>query len=315
MFLLNENSTVFEHADPYVVSDFVNQHVGPHCIRKPSAVGISASLHHRKYGDLDLCRISYGGVVRVTSPTLGSLYHLQIVLKGQCLWRQGSSEHFLASGELLFINPDDAIDLTYSHDCEKFILKLPVSLLQAVCAEHRWKIPEQGVRFARHLHHLGRMQNFIRLLGMICSEAEEGESTPQMQQHYARIVASKLLAQLSNNIDEQLLVPTGNTFDRLLQYIEENLLQDISIEQLSITAQMSPRSLYSLFERNLGCSPKYYVRERKLLSVYNRLTNSSCHRQGVTEIALDHGFLHLGRFSETYRKRFGELPSTTLKRR
>jgi AraC-like DNA-binding protein len=30
---------------------------------------------------------------------------------------------------------------------------------------------------------------------------------------------------------------------------------------------------------------------------------------------MDYGFLHLGRFSDSYRKQFGELPSDTLKRR
>jgi AraC-like DNA-binding protein len=34
----------------------------------------------------------------------------------------------------------------------------------------------------------------------------------------------------------------------------------------------------------------------------------------VTEVALDCGFTHLGRFSSEYRRRFGELPSQTLRR-
>ena len=35
----------------------------------------------------------------------------------------------------------------------------------------------------------------------------------------------------------------------------------------------------------------------------------------VTEIALDNGFTHLGRFSVNYRELFGESPSETLARR
>ena len=35
--LLNEKSRLFANADPYAVSDYVNQHVGSHCIRLPSS--------------------------------------------------------------------------------------------------------------------------------------------------------------------------------------------------------------------------------------------------------------------------------------
>jgi len=34
----------------------------------------------------------------------------------------------------------------------------------------------------------------------------------------------------------------------------------------------------------------------------------------VTQIAMNHGFFHLGRFSKVYRESFGERPSDTLRR-
>ncbi len=85
--LLSERSSVFHHADPYAVSDYVNQHVGQHCIGLSRTSHPQASLSHRKFAEFDLCRISYGGSVRVTSPALESIYHLQVLLNGNCLWR------------------------------------------------------------------------------------------------------------------------------------------------------------------------------------------------------------------------------------
>jgi AraC-like DNA-binding protein len=78
---------------------------------------------------------------------------------------------------------------------------------------------------------------------------------------------------------------------------------------------MSLRSLYGLFERNAQTTPKHYIRQKKLERVHACLRDPSSHVRNVTELAMDFGFLHLGRFSENYRKQFGELPSDTLKRR
>ncbi|MGH8440477.1 MAG: cupin domain-containing protein, partial [Pseudomonas sp.] len=170
--LLSERSCVFQRADPYAVSEYVNQHVGGHSLRLPRTGDLKASINHRKFASLDLCRLSYGGKARITSPALGSLYHLQILLKGHCQSSFRGNEHHYVPGELLLINPDDPVDLTYSADCEKFILKLPVSLLEQACLEQRWQLPEGGIRFNSARHVTGELEGFIGLLGLICEEAE-----------------------------------------------------------------------------------------------------------------------------------------------
>lgn len=130
---------------------------------------------------------------------------------------------------------------------------------------------------------------------------------------YERIVANKLLALLANNVLRVAPRPEeGAGFDRVRQFIEEHLTEDISLEQLMAVARVSERSLYTLFERQVGLSPRDYMRQRKLERVHAELQTATA--RSVTEVALDHGFLHLGRFSEVYRKRFGELPSQTWRR-
>ncbi len=195
--LLSERSRVFERADPYAVSGYVNRHVGTHCIRLPAAGRPQASLDHRTFASLDLCRISYGAAVRVTSPALESIFHLQILLRGHCLWRGGGQEHALAPGELLLINPDDPVDLTYSADCEKFIVKLPCALLEAICAEQRWSHPARGVRFLEHRYRLDQLEGFVGLLALVCREAESGERLARVDSHFEQILGSKLLTLLA----------------------------------------------------------------------------------------------------------------------
>ncbi|WP_300654426.1 AraC family transcriptional regulator [Pseudomonas sp.] len=312
--LLNEKSRIFLNADPYAVSDYVNQHVGAHCIRLPRSGRPEASLSHRTFGSLDLCRISYGGSVRVTSPALETIYHLQVLLQGHCLWRGRGEEHFFTPGELLLINPDDPVDLTYSDDCEKFIVKLPSTLLDRSCAENHWRRPADGIRFDAR-HDLSELDGFINLLGLVCDEAEGVQQIPQVQEQYTRIIATKLLGLLANNVSREELGESCPSFERIAQYIEDNLKQDIGLEQLAEVVRMSPRSLYALFERHAGTTPKHYIRNKKLEKVHACLSDPTARVRNITEVALDYGFLHLGRFSESYKSAFGELPSDTLRRR
>ncbi|MNN55626.1 Virulence regulon transcriptional activator VirF [compost metagenome] len=141
------------------------------------------------------------------------------------------------------------------------------------------------------------------------------DSLPRVQGHYSQIVASKLLTLMSTNIRRESLATPGACLERILDYIDRNLKLELAAETLAEQACMSVRSLYALFDRHLGTTPKQYVRQRKLERVHACLSDGSCAVRSVTELAMDYGFLHLGRFSETYRERFGQLPSQTFKQR
>lgn len=312
MNLLSERSRVFDRADAYAVSEYVNQHVGTHCIRLPARGRPAASINHRTFASLDLCRISYGGAVRVTSAALESSFHLQILLRGQCRSQVAGHNHIYVPGEMLLINPHDPVDLTYSADCEKFILKLPVPLLESVCLAQHWRVPSEGIRFQAARHDLTGLGSFLSLLGLVCQEAEgEANACDTAPGLYERIVASKLLNLLGNNLS-QAAIEVPCRLDAIRGYIDAHLTEEITVRQLMAAGRVSERSLYTLFERHLGIGPQDYIRRCKLEQVHAQLAGPAA--RSVTEVALDYGFSHLGRFAQAYRQRFGELPSHTWKR-
>ena len=159
------------------------------------------------------------------------------------------------------------------------------------------------------------LEGFVNLLAMICQEAESTEQIPRVQEHYTQIIVSKMLSLMKTNVSRAGLGSQTACFERITDYIERNLKQDICSEELARQASMSLRSLYGLFERYAATTPKNYIRQKKLERVNACLSDPTCTVRNVTELAMDYGFLHLGRFSESYRKQFGELPSDTLKRR
>ncbi len=313
---LREKSTVYSAADPFAVSEYVNEHVGSHDLRLQKRGDTStAGLAHRKFGGIDLCRLSYGRQARVVSEGLGDIYHLQFILQGHCEYVMRKESHSFSAGQLLVINPDDPIDLTYSDDCEKFIVRLPTSILQESCLENRWLRPLDGIRFAPIPYRFQELESLLYLLTLICQEAEGGMISPQLLGHYNRVIASKLMTMLQHNVSLEAPSLTTMSFERLEQYIEANIKQDISVEELAKQARMSTRSLYLLFEKHVKTTPKNYIRQKKLEAVYRSLMDPACRIANITAVALDYGFTHLGRFSESYREAFGLLPSESLKER
>ncbi len=101
--------------------------------------------------------------------------------------------------------------------------------------------------------------------------------------------------------------------ERARDYIEAHADQAIRIESLCEHAGTTLRTLERIFTRELGVTPQQYVKARRLNAVRRRLIDAD-RDQGlkVTDVALDHGFAHLGRFSGEYRRFFGESPRETL---
>lgn len=315
LHLLNNNSNIFAAANPFEVSEYVRANVGSHSLQLSHSGRASASLCHRRAGMLDLCRLRYGAQARILSEGLGEIYHAQFILSGHCRYTLAHTTLDLSAGHVLVINPDDPIDLTYSDDCEKFILRIPSSMLDDACAEHRWFKRNESIKFSPEPHRFEDIDSLLMLLKLLCEEAESELATPQMLQHYSRVVTTKLMVMLKHNVS--MVSPTQHApnFERLVEYIDRNIKLDLSAEQLARHAGLSQRSLYMLFEKNAKTTPKCYVRKKKLERVHAILTDPQQPCPNITAIALEYGFTHLGRFSELYKSTYGVLPSQSLRDR
>lgn len=84
-----------------------------------------------------------------------------------------------------------------------------------------------------------------------------------------------------------------------------------SSNQLCKALGLSERSLELHFQEALGVSPRAWFHYLALHRARAELRHRPCTKSIVTEVALDCGFTHLGRFSKSYRDLFGELPSAT----
>lgn len=125
----------------------------------------------------------------------------------------------------------------------------------------------------------------------------------------------KLLDCFSNNIQIPTEEQAPHCFSAIDSYIADHIRDDLSIDDLATLSRVSQRTLYNIFARHKSVTPMHYIKQQKLMHVHKMLQDGEGGCRNVTEVALDFGFMHLGRFSSEYRKMFGELPSETLKKR
>jgi len=99
-----------------------------------------------------------------------------------------------------------------------------------------------------------------------------------------------------------------------LDYIEARADEPPTIEDLCTASGVSLRTLEYAFRDRFGVTPKQYLQTVRLRKVRRDLHRFGRHAP-ISEIAASWGFWHMGQFAADYRRRFGELPSETLRRK
>jgi AraC family transcriptional regulator len=92
---------------------------------------------------------------------------------------------------------------------------------------------------------------------------------------------------------------------RVLDYIEANFAQNISLQDLSREAYLSEFHFSRLFREAIGVSPHRYLTDRRVEAAKHELEFS---RSELVEIALEAGFGSQANFTRTFRKATGLTP-------
>ncbi|NNG68366.1 AraC family transcriptional regulator [Rhizobium laguerreae] len=126
-----------------------------------------------------------------------------------------------------------------------------------------------------------------------------------------------LLETCPNRYSNELALPAPTPAPRhvkwAIDFMQEHIAEPISLNDIAMAAKVSVRTLQQGFRQFRGTTPMAYLHELRMVAAHRDLLESEAN-QGIAEVALRWGFTHLGRFAAEYRKRFGQLPSQTLKR-
>ncbi len=107
----------------------------------------------------------------------------------------------------------------------------------------------------------------------------------------------------------------ARTMARFEDFLSARLLEPVYLAEICSAIGASERTLRTCCQERLGMGPIRYLWLRRMNLARRALLNVDQAPRTVTEIATEHGFWELGRFSVEYRALFGESPSESLRRK
>jgi AraC-like DNA-binding protein len=157
----------------------------------------------------------------------------------------------------------------------------------------------------------------------VCAQldfAEPHDYSGAVRRALSQTLMTAVLLGLSNSADSSFFDDQRDVGPSYLRTARELLETDfatpLSISDLAQAVGISVRQLHTAFQNHFHQSPAQLLREIRLSHARRKLQAARASDHGnVTQIALDCGFTHLGRFSAYYAGRYGESPSETLRGR
>jgi AraC-like DNA-binding protein len=97
------------------------------------------------------------------------------------------------------------------------------------------------------------------------------------------------------------------TLQKLLDYINRNLENELAVKDLAELAGISEPHLYAQFKKYLKLSPHQYIMRRRLLKAKRLLVSSP---SGIKEISFECGFANIECFYRAFKKQCGLSPGS-----
>ncbi len=132
---------------------------------------------------------------------------------------------------------------------------------------------------------------------------------------------AELVWEFLEAVEQQFPVRSTGTDERAAEMVRQidhemknSLKVGASVAELCAACEVPRRTLNRAFQNALGMGPSTYLRRLRLNHAHRALHRENDRSTTVTDVALELGFWHLGRFAEQYAELFGEAPHDTLRR-
>ncbi len=299
--------------DPEEFEEFLAPVVGDILIRPATGSLFKAEICMKRLEHMGLFSVSAKSF-KVTKEPQNDIYGLTVPLTPFIVTEGGQKQTYDAPSAHL-LSPGHSFDFSAKKDC-RF---LAASFLTVPIHDYSHKLLQSDF----HESTINPKVSFFSQSGSnLLRSVARTWSTLHKQTHVNEITTKELeddlLASfvLHSNVNHEKSFKHDSSYhlNRAVEYIYENLKNPITRDQLADVSGRSIRTLSRAFEKEYGIGIMAFIKQRRLNSAYLDLLSATPGTTSITQVALNYGFSHAGKFAIEHRKAFGESPSVTLLR-
>ena len=235
------------------------------------------------------------------------------VLEGLVCVKTLEEEEILSAGEGIFTNKGVIhYSIGRSNPCRYILFRFPERFLYFYPGSPAEKLTRQvtersGISLVPLSSSIEWCSEALLLLQKLADLEEKKETDPQYEYDVMTILAElwQIIlrhADISAPTEED---PVSMRMRRFLEYIEEHLDQDISLEEMAASAGVSKTEVLRCFHKTLQTTPYNYVMEARLSKAADLLAETGL---PVGEIASRTGFNQQSYFGKRFKEKMGVTP-------
>jgi AraC-like DNA-binding protein len=303
--------------------DLVGRALSPHHLQvRTDARAFEARHNQIRLRETAINVLSYGAEVEIDPGERGDYYLLQLPLQGRARVRCNDQEAWVHPEVMSVLQPRARTRMVWSSGCTMIMLQVPSQTLRAAWQADDGPLPALRLTRSRQDPAVAAWWQAI------------GDMTHNLHQHGAQwlrhpaafaamegfLISGLELLRPDGAADGQATAPMAQAdssrLQRAVDHIHAHAHEGLTLAGIAAAACMSPRALEAAFRRRYDSTPLAYARDVRLERVREALQQAARagHAASVTDIALRHGFIHMGRFAASYKQRFGCSPSASLRR-
>lgn len=273
---------------------------------------------HARVGRIDLRFLSWNCEATCETATFRTPDHhvvLHIPLRGEFEASQGDNWIKVKPGDALVVSSPGVLRRRWEGQCDLLNLRIGREVVNLAAFKSAKELGDQPLT----LIHLDQSLALARFIETIIHDLSSDHSTlsdSAAAMHAERLLSLLLLRSLRMH-DGRAIADRAQVAPyyvrRAEQFVSDNYMKPIDIEDLASATGVSSRTLYYGFKQHRGASPGKYLKGFRLLRARRSLLEAQTRGGRVGQVATSVGYGNKSQFARDYKDYFGESPTATLR--